>query len=377
MEPAPKRARISGDEMNDGPAPLSLFDLSLKAMIDNAKNGVCSIEVDKISPLITDQIWKQSSLLDIVSNVCHPGTFDFFSKRVIKPSKIIISFFKKNDEYPGIWDVWIEFEDERILDWSFWNLIAQIQDQSPDSDDSMLMFQIGAETIKTKLTKRTENFLSLVSGLFDSWKSRFEIIDWLVEMCRCEEINITFARPCSELDEFLNWNRWKTANSLYMLHWEESEFLQSFLKIMNERNLKTTVAKLKCPQPLPLFVLKTIIVGYMSTNLSSFSFDDLAEYASTACKLCYRGVKFKIPRFNTQQIGTFKSRLNLSDDINLLKKTYTVSKYNKKVFKNTMPTFYSINANNTASVYYFLEKKPGVFNKLLATVWRAKRLRVQ
>ncbi|CAL2042944.1 unnamed protein product [Caenorhabditis brenneri] len=369
MEPSAKRARLSGEEVEDGPAPRSLFDLSLHAMIENAKNEVYPIEVNKISPLITDQIWKQSSLLNMISSMCHPGTFDLFSKRVMKPSKIEINFFETSDGEEECCDLQVQFEDGRNLHWVLSNK-SPYREQRPNQYDPLPIFQVGEKIIKRKL-REAEKCSLIVLDLTDSWNSRFKIIDWLVEACRCKVTNIRFGNTRNDFDHLLDWNQLKTARSLYFSTCSNSEFLQTILSLRHENNLTTSVYKFECPQPLPLRFFEIIGVHEMSTDLSSFSFEDLIQYSTTLSKIFVISFQFKIQNFNTQEIKTFKTRLNLSDNIDFLKENYEINSSSEEIFNSSMPNFYSA-IKHSAFVYYFLEETPGVYHQLLGHCWKAK-----
>ncbi|CAL2042943.1 unnamed protein product [Caenorhabditis brenneri] len=376
MEPSPKRARLSGEESEDGPTPPSLFDISFKAMIENAKNNVYPIEVNKISPLVTDEIWKKSSFLDIIENIRIPGTFELYSNRVIRPRKFRVWNHKtiyRDHELVRHCDLYIKFDDGRALEWKLKYTPPGSSYSHPEGP--ILSFKIGAKHIKAIIDNPDEKNFTLHTNLSKAWSSRFGIIKWLTKTFRCEVDEIHFRNELKYHFEHLNKWDLKSVRSLDIKQCDNSEWLRTILQVRKNKNLKTSIDILNCLQPLPLCLLESIEVSYIKSKLPLRQ-DELIAYASTALKCIKERVEFKIPDFTSDQVKVFQSRLNLSEDLQLLNEQFEYNCYREKRMKPTT-TLYSINDNGTAFVYYFMGETPGVFNELLGFVRKAKPQPVQ
>ncbi|CAL2052486.1 unnamed protein product [Caenorhabditis brenneri] len=180
MDPSPKRARHSGEDIEVGSVPLFFFDLSLHAMIENAKNGVCPIEVHKLSPLVTQQIWQKSSLWDIIENICNLGTFELYSNRVIRPQKFTVRNWRMGagelDERKRC-DLYIKFDDGRTLKWT--------------------------------LVDRSEKYFTLHTDLTDAWNSSIAIIEWLTNAFRCKFDKVQSCDGATYFCDLVKWDQFQ------------------------------------------------------------------------------------------------------------------------------------------------------------------------
>ncbi|EGT30681.1 hypothetical protein CAEBREN_08700 [Caenorhabditis brenneri] len=286
-----------------------------------------------------------------------------YSNRVIRPLKFRVWNHKtiyRDHELVRHCDLRIKFDDGRALEWNLKYTPPGSSYSHPEGP--VLSFKIGAKNIKAIIDDPDEKNFTLHTNLTRAWSSRFGIIRWLTKTFRCEVDEIHFGNELKyHFDDLNNWDQLESVRSLHIDSYDDSKWLQTFLSARKNKNLKTSIHRLNYLQQLPLCLLKSIEVNYITSNLSALNQDDFIEYASAALKCTKEMVEFNIPNFTADQVNIFRSRLNLSDDIQPLNEHYKHHCYREKEM-NPTSALYSIRDNGTAFVYYFLGETPGIID---------------
>ncbi|EGT30986.1 hypothetical protein CAEBREN_15997 [Caenorhabditis brenneri] len=361
----------------------TLFMLTMTALIQHVKDRkIKKFTPDQIPIPVNQLLWNESSALDLITNTCHPETRDWFSNRVIQPPMINVNFTERMFGMSHGLRISIQFQGRRPMDWDL---------KGPERVDTRtgpeVIIRTGNQHLSTILYNPERNIISSINNYA---RAKFEVINWICKVFRCEiqELEVYHVN-----EEFMNdWPKLKTATSLRIRTADKDQSrVVSLITSRHLRSLKTKIDNIEFPNPIRREILKYIDFKRAHVNLCSLKISELGEVLSeisirTDC--CY--VNAKTMNFTDDHLELFKLQLDLTEDETKLNEDFQpistgLVELNVPFFPNvpglspSIPSpgdnyrqFYFIKNKIFAVVFWFLQEKSGVYDRVVMSHFEKK-----
>ncbi|CAL2042950.1 unnamed protein product [Caenorhabditis brenneri] len=345
----------------DSPIP-ALFKLSLTALIEHVQNKKLKISPDRISPNIHNILWETSTVLDLVTNTCHPLTRDWYSNHVIRPPVISVKF-----PLIGGCKVLIDLENRERLEWDLISTELISIRHGP-----VVTIRTGNQHLSTVIHRPETEF---ISSLHHYDRSKFEVINWICKAFRCE-INELEVGDGSEVN--LKWPKFFLADTLKIQGaYDCQNVLVELVRRRQKRNLRTTLEYFEFQNPIPKQLLRSIDFKDAFLNLANLNVEALIEMFQDLSQRPCDSIKAKIVDLTTEDLETIRDRLELDNflDLPLRSRRRRILGVFSTTFDgfspfadNSSETLFSLRGEKMIE-FKFIETKPGIYNRIAMIVF--------
>ncbi|CAL2042946.1 unnamed protein product [Caenorhabditis brenneri] len=319
----------------------ALFKLSLDALIEHVKNKKLKFSPDEIPPTIHNMLWNDSTVLNLIINTCHPETRNWFSTRVIQIPPVITVGFCQNIVGKHC-QVKIRFENRATVTWTLASL------HWPQYPSPKFIIRTGNQYISTRTDFRSRNFTSLLSNYN---RSRFEVVNWICKVFRCE-ISELILDYCVD-EQVLKWPKLKTVSTLKIKEYKNLEVLKELIVERHKNGLRTKFDEVKISTPAQKEFLPFIDFTRAGINFSNLRIDQLIEEFRVLSQRKHCLAVARTRNLSNEDFEFFKAQLGFSD-----RSTTSMVVHEET---NTRLRVVSELKDGKLTKFRFLEKEPGVY----------------